>query len=332
MMHTFDILTQLVINHGYYNRNPFLGFRYLPTACTMDFMNRNDVVLVQKHGRTQIAVASVRKPEGTEIHPSVNVPFSLLFCVENTETYLENISSLPARRATESVLLSNVWNDSDETGQWQVGLVVEWAGAVFRIPKADWDGSSLPIDCYGQAINTAPVTQGETVDINAASLDEGVYQWKTLSGNRYFCNADLGFRAKPFALLHIATHPSLLDENRLLSPVYTVEIPSVEPFWEYRIPENSVNKYDPENLRVDVSDQSVEFIRQAATKEKPYLSFTSSAPIRLEDKKEIRIRLKRVNNNGAQDTVLVADLPFPSPATFLYKENGRITSPIFVYV
>lgn len=332
MTYTFDILAQLVVEHGYYNRKPFLGFRYLPTGRSMDFMSRNDLVLVQKHGRTQIGTPTVREAEGAQIHPSVNTPFSLLFCVENTETYLENVSRLPERKTTESLLFSNVWNEATEPDAWPATLVVEWAGNAFHLSKDEWDGSSLPTDCYGQPMAGTAVEQGDTVYINTASWDEGVYRWPTKNGNRYFCNADLGFRATPFALLHLATHDSLLDGNKLLSPKYRMRIPAVEAFWEYRIPESSVKKYSLESLSVDVSDRSVDFIRQVPDEARPYLSFTSSAPIRLEDQKDIRFRLKRANNNGAQDSILLSDLPFPSPATFPYKENGRITSPIYVYV
>lgn len=331
MTHTYDILAQLAVEHGYYNRNPFQGFRYLPTAPTMHFMGRNDLMLVQTHGRTQVVVSSVRNVDGIDIHPSVNLPFSLLFCVENTETHLENISGLPERNVTQSLLFSNVWNESAEPGQWTAGPVVEWAGNTFRIPKPDWDGS-LPQDGYGQPVTVTPVELDDTVSINASALDEGVYRWQTAAGTRYFCNVDLGFRAKPFALLHMATHPTLLDRNRLLSPTYRMAIPAAEAFWEYRLAENAVKKYGSENLSVDVSDRSVEFIRQMPGEGRPYLSFTSSVPIRLEDRKTVRFRLKRSNHNGAQDSILLADLPFPSPATFPYKENGRITSPIFVYV
>lgn len=330
MISSFDILYTLHVRHGYYNRNPFTDFRFSPTACTASTMKANDLLPIQNYGRSQLCAPSVKNTDGAVLHHTVADRFSLLFFMETSNIYLDNISLFPERRPTEVPLFTNMDGGPGDPDTYELNrnTVVDIVGNSLTLPGEAWQTDTVT-DCFGDAFELPSRPAGESRVFALSDLEEGVYRIATRQGTKYFTNLRLGFRQKPMALLHICSNDTLLNGRQITGPAYDVTIASPSLYWQYVFPMDAVDKYVPENLLVEASDRSVDFVRDEPDGQ-PYLTFTSAVPIPIEDRKDVRFRLKRVNSYDAQDTIIVSDLPFPDPRTLFAKSGQRITSPIFV--
>jgi len=332
-METFHILCNIEVNHAYYNRGGFGDFRYTPTAATAHTLKQNGMRFVLNYGRSQISVPGTQSNGDPVLHYTVNGQFSLLFLVTTPNIYLDNISVFADRKPTETLLFSNMFGTAANDGSYTLDAqtVVALTGKQLRIPKTEVGNETL-LDSNGNDTQIKPTEEDGLLLYNMAPLDEGIYRLDTKTGTRYYSNVELGFQAKPLALLHISTQASLLDGDKILTPTYRIQIDSPTPFWQYVFALGAVEKYTPENLVVDVNDQSVEFVRAIVNDGDPRLTFTSAVPIRLEDKKEVRFRLKRVNDYDIQDSIILPDLPFPDPGTLIDRKNDPATTLIYVKV
>lgn len=328
----YDILFSIAVDHGYYRQGRFPGFRYIPAPFTSRTLSKNGMCLTDRYGRIQLSIP-VEKNEGKSLlHYTVAEQFSLIFLVHTSDIYLENISVFPERKAPEILLFSNTQTVATETDSHQLDIhTVLLAGNQLRIPKTEWQGNTIN-DSYGNTTELIPDETDTEMIYSLSGWDEDLYYIPTQNGNRYFCNITSGWEAPPLALLHIVSNPTLLDQTSLLSPEYRIRVEPPAPFWKYILPLHAVSRYTTENLTIEASDHSITFEKTLVNNTEPILVFTSSVPLLLENKKDIRFQLKHTHNHDIPDSIILPDLPFPDPGTLMDRKGDPLTTSIFIKV
>lgn len=328
MMQRFDIVCDLRLSHGYYRQAAFRDLRFVPGSLSAVLMKNNGFTLHQDYGRTQLTGPVEKEDTQVRFLHTVRTPFSLLFFAESANTYLDNISDFPECGPAQVPLFSNLFCSGDDTAL-NANVAVELCGNSWTLPAAGWKSTSFS-DSFGNATEIPYRTENDVLFFDLSALEEDIYTTETDQGTRYISNIQMGFRARPAALLHICSNDSLWRNGLLRQPSYSLHIGAPAPYWRYLFPKSALEHYNGAQFSVEASDRSVLFDRDTDNGDTTYVSFTSAEPIPLEDRKSSRFRLKQNNGNGGQDSILVADLPLPDPSTLISRKDERMISPIFV--
>lgn len=326
-MQTFDILADIQLSHSYYRQAAFRDLDFSPLAGTAAFMSSHTIRFIRDHGRTQLVAPVEKTDRGLRPAHHIPMPFSLLFWVHTSNLFLGNISLLPECRTGEIPLFSNR-NCRAGLTDLNTGLAVQLCGQYKKISRAEWAGH-MPEDSSG---NLRPVDLLEDTDhitLDLSGLEPDLYRVETHAGMQYFCNRAAGFGVAPAALLHIGCNSSLVQEGILRQPRYTLHIESPTLFWRYIFPRQNLDRFGDTRFMVESSDNSVAFVQDEASGT-PFISFTSQTPIRLEDAKPQRFRLKEAGRNGNPGTILIPDLPLPDPSTLISRQADPMIGTIYV--
>jgi hypothetical protein len=332
MMQTFDILAHILVKHSYYNRKPFDGFSFIPTANTGRIMSQNDILHIQSHGRNQLAASSTRAEELT-LHKNVKERFSLIFFIDAPNAYLENITQFPPRGDNEAILFSNI--NPSATGEniyeLHTNRTVELVGNSLIVNVKEWVTDEIN-NSFGEPEKAVPIKNDTEIIFDISHLDEDIFSIETRNGIRYFTNAEPGFRKKPLAILHICSNETLLQGLKLRQPQYQISMQAILPLWQYIFPSSKMKKYAIENLFIEMSDHSVIFKRDESAPDSTNITFTSVDPIALEDKKESRFHLKQQGHSDNNASILLPDLPYPSHETLVIRNDGHPVYPIYIKI